>query len=156
MTSVGSVLSNLPISKEMLARQNRCATQGHTDHFLARVRFGNGKDHLAFWCEICDRSVTRDVGKGKGPYISIDDAKKYLAEDATISDLPLIQPNLRLRVCFYCGLVAPCEDDHALERTIHGEFAEQGPIVPACSRCHRKKTDNLMAYRERLRGGHAA
>ena len=146
----GTVLSELPISKELRERQDRCALVRHPDHFLARIRFGNGVEHYGFWCRLCYRSVTVDLGINKGPYITAEVAQQYLAPDATLADLPLVQPNLRLRVCFYCGQVAPCEDDHALERAIHFELAEQGPIVPACRVCHDKKTDNLRRFRERL------
>lgn len=146
-----AVLADLPVSKELMQRQLRCAEERHRDHFLARIRFSNGKDHFGFWCRLCNRVVTLDLGLAKGPYLSADAAKKFLAPDASLEDLPLVQPNLRLRVCFYCGQVAPCEDDHVLEKVIHGDFAERGPIVPACSVCHRRKTDNLRDFRERER-----
>ena len=138
-------------------RNERCQKAGHPGHELVRFQMSNGSLHYCLWCYACEKNVTRDIDKKKRAYLPKDAVEarlKFLGRD--IASVPIVNSASRVRMCYVCQELAFCEDDHVAERTIHGEFADQLPIVPLCRVCHEFKTNNLQAFMRRLKGESAA
>lgn len=138
-------------------RREKCTIDRHPDHALVRRKKRNGAIVICTWCYTCDRNVSKELDRRKRTEYDKEAVARYLAtQGATLEDLPLVEEDRVFRMCYYCDSLAMCEDDHVMERTIHGDFAEKGPIVPACPKCHGEKTENLKAFMRKLRGESAA
>ena len=138
-------------------RNERCQKAGHPGHDLVRFQMSNGSLHYCLWCYACEKNITRDIDKMRRSYFAKDAVESRLGElGRDISSIPIINSASRVRMCYVCQTLAFCEDDHVAERTIHGELADQLPIVPLCTTCHQLKTTNLQAFMRRLKGDQAA
>jgi len=144
-----------PNWRERLREQERCQLEGHPRAFWHRRVYENGSPHIEFWCETCDRPVTKDRYKTSGHAVS----SEWFAANVpavAIDDTPVTRRSLRVHLCYLCGATGFCEFHHVAPQAIYGPDAEKYPVVPLCKGCHDRETadftDRLERYvAERIR-----
>ena len=127
----------------ILERCERCRSLGHPDAYWCRRRVANGDEHLTYWCETCERPVTRECYGVGGATVSANWLRDTLGiEPAAI---PALERDVRFRLCARCGLTGACELHHIAPRAAFVD-ADSWPLVALCRSCHSAFTRGFEAY----------
>src|SRR5688500_6014349 len=94
----------------------RCRLLGHPRAYGCRRQVANGAVHLCFWCEDCERPVTRERYEAPGAAVSEEWLRRVIGIRA--ADLPSLSRDVRYRLCSRCGNTAPCEMHHIAPRAV--------------------------------------
>lgn len=137
--------------RERFRRTERCEDEGHPRAFWRRRVFDNGSIHVEFFCETCDKPVTRERYGTPGPWVSDAWFAERVGKDAgvTVDELPLSRTSLRYHLCHLCGVTALCEFHHVAPQALYGSDAEKYPVVPLCKDCHDRETNDFTDRLER-------
>lgn len=130
----------------------KCELEGHALAQWHKRVYDNGSIHIEFFCERCDRPVTRDKYKTKGHSVTEEWFRAQIK--ANPDELPLRRRSLRIHICYLCGRDdSQCEYHHVAPQAIYGNDADKYPVVPLCKSCHDAETkdfsDRLEAYVKR-------
>lgn len=140
--------------KEIHRREMRCEAGLHPNAVWVWRVNPSGR-HLQFFCEDCDRPITRvRYPHAPGTSVTPDWLKEHCGVDA--DEVPTHRRGIRYSLCYLCGVTAMCEFHHIAPQAIYKEDADKYPVVPLCETCHdaetRVFTERLEAYvRERIR-----
>ena len=124
-------------------RCERCRSLGHPEAYWCRRRFANGDEHLNFWCETCERPVTRECYGVLGAAVSASWLRDRLRIEA--ASLPLLERDVRFRLCARCNRTDACELHHVAPRAAFAD-ADSWPLMPLCRSCHHAFTQGFEAY----------
>jgi len=124
-------------------RMERCRLLGHPTAYWCRRYVANGTAHVCFWCDECDRPVTRERYEAPGASVTGDWLRRKVGLDP--ERLPPVSKEIRYRLCARCGVTAPCEMHHIAPRALFGD-ADSWPVVPLCGSCHLEFSNRLEAH----------
>ena len=121
------------MDSSILERLERCRALGHAEAYWCRRRFANGEEHLNFWCETCARPVTHECYGVRGANVSA----RWLRDTLGIEPaaLPLLERDVRLRLCARCSRTDACELHHVAPRAAFAD-ADSWPLIALCRSCH--------------------
>jgi hypothetical protein len=131
------------MDSSILERYERCRSLGHPEAYWCRRRVSNGDEHLSFWCETCERPVTRECYGARGAAVSAH----WLRDNLRIEPaaLPLLEREVRFRLCVRCGRTDACELHHVAPRAAF-EDADSWPLIALCPSCHSAFTRGFERY----------
>lgn len=124
----------------------KCDLEGHVLAQWHKRVYDNGSTHIEFFCERCERPVTREKYGVKGHSVTPEWFREHIKADP--DGLPLRRRSLRIHICYLCGRDdSQCEYHHVAPQSIYGKDAERYPVVPLCKTCH---DDETKQFTERL------
>jgi hypothetical protein len=131
------------MDSSILERYERCRSLGHPEAYWCRRRFANGDEHLSFWCETCERPVTHECYAVQGTAVSANWLRDTLRLEPAA--LPLLERDVRFRLCARCGRTGACELHHIAPRAAFAD-ADLWPLIALCRACHHAFTSGFEAY----------
>ena len=131
------------MDSSILERCERCRSLGHPEAYWCRRRVANGEEHLSFWCDACERPVTRECYAVRGAAVSANWLRDTLGIDPAV--LPLLQHDVRFRLCARCGCTGVCELHHVAPRAAFAD-ADSWPLIALCRSCHSAFTRGFETY----------
>ena len=131
------------MDSSILERYERRRSLGHSEAYWCRRRAANGDEHLSFWCETCTRPVTHECYPVRGVNVSACWLRDTLGIEPAI--LPLLERDVRLRLCARCGRTGFCELHHVAPRAAFAD-ADSWPLIALCRSCHSAFTRGFESY----------
>jgi hypothetical protein len=136
--------------REQYAALEACLAGGHPRAFWARKLTENGQSNICYYCPDCQRPVTQQVFRTRGPWVSPD--RLWESQGIKPEQLPEIAGDVRYRLCRICRESKPCELHHVAPQAVFRALADLFPLVPLCRHCHVQVEQTWRKYLDNWAG----